>query len=129
MPVTVPRPRGQDQPPRRPAGHQNPAAPTQPEFRLRGIGLWRSCRSPGPYQAALFAWLLLHSDQEYRLTELAKRLDLPLATLQREVQRFVGAGILQDRTPAEQGSPGDPRQPSRSPVSYTHLTLPTNREV
>src|ERR1035437_3068596 len=38
MPVTVPRPRGQDQPPRRPAGHQNPAAPTQPEFRLRGIG-------------------------------------------------------------------------------------------
>src|ERR1035437_3440283 len=37
MPVTVPRPRGQDQPPRRPAGHQNTAAPTQPEFRLRGI--------------------------------------------------------------------------------------------
>ena len=34
----MPRARGQDQPPRRPAGHQNPAAPTQPEFRLRGIG-------------------------------------------------------------------------------------------
>ena len=60
--------------------------------------------------------------QAHRVT--AKRLDLPLATLQREVQRFVGAGILQDRTPAEQGSPGDPRQPSRSltrPAPRGHL--------
>lgn len=50
------------------------------------------------HQAALLAWLLLHPDHEYTLTELAKRLAVPLTTLQREAQRLVGAGILQDRT-------------------------------
>ena len=48
--------------------------------------------------AALLAWLLLHPEHEYTLAELAKRLGLPLTTLQREAQRLVGAGILQDRT-------------------------------
>src|ERR1035437_5921367 len=38
MPVTVPRPRGQDQPPRRPAGHQNPTATTQPELGYVALG-------------------------------------------------------------------------------------------
>ena len=46
----------------------------------------------------MLAWLLLHPDDEYTLTELAKRLGVPLTTLQREVQRLVEAGILQDRT-------------------------------
>ena len=64
-------------------------------------------RSPAPalmpvfrsqHQAALLAWLLLHPEHEYTLTELAKRLDVPLTTLQREAQRLVGAGILADRT-------------------------------
>ena len=50
------------------------------------------------HQAALLAWLLLHPEHEYTLTELAKKLDVPLTTLQREAQRLVGAGILQDRT-------------------------------
>jgi AraC-like DNA-binding protein len=50
------------------------------------------------HQAALLAWLLLHPDEEYTLTELAKRLGVPLTTLQREAQRLVVAGILQDRT-------------------------------
>jgi len=50
------------------------------------------------HQAALLAWLLLHSEHEYTLTELATKLDVPLTTLQREAQRLVGAGILQDRT-------------------------------
>jgi len=50
------------------------------------------------HQAALLAWLLLHPEHEYTLTELAKRLDVPLTTLQREAQRLVGAGILADRT-------------------------------
>ena len=50
------------------------------------------------HQAALLAWLLLHPEREYTLTELAKRLDVPLTTLQREAQRLVDAGILQDRT-------------------------------
>ena len=46
----------------------------------------------------MLAWLLLHPDAEYTLTELATRLGVPLTTLQREVQRLVEAGILQDRT-------------------------------
>ena len=49
------------------------------------------------HQAALLAWLLLHPEHEYTLTELAKRLDVPLTTLQREAQRLVVAGLLQDR--------------------------------
>ena len=50
------------------------------------------------HQAALLAWLLLHPEHEYTLTDLAKKLDVPLTTLQREAQRLVAAGILQDRT-------------------------------
>jgi len=50
------------------------------------------------HQAALLAWLLLHPEHDYTLTELARRLDVPLTTLQREAQRLVGAGILHDRT-------------------------------
>jgi len=50
------------------------------------------------HQAAMLAWLLLHPEQEYTLTELATRLEVPLTTLQREAQRLVVAGILQDRT-------------------------------
>jgi AraC-like DNA-binding protein len=50
------------------------------------------------HQAAMLAWLLLHPDDECTLTELARRLGVPLTTLQREAQRLVEAGILQDRT-------------------------------
>jgi len=50
------------------------------------------------HQAALLAWLLHHPEHEYTLTELAKRLDVPLTMLQREAHRLVGAGILADRT-------------------------------
>lgn len=49
------------------------------------------------HQAALLAWLLLHPEHEYTLTELSKKLDVPLTTLQREAQRLVVAGLLQDR--------------------------------
>src|SRR5664280_1152825 len=49
------------------------------------------------HQAALLAWLLLHPEHEYTLTELAKKLDVPLTTLQREAQRLVVAGLLQHR--------------------------------
>ena len=49
------------------------------------------------HQAVLLAWLFLHPEDEYTLTDLAKRLDVPLTTLQREAQRLVGAGILKDR--------------------------------
>src|SRR5665811_2064615 len=56
------------------------------------------------HQAALLAWLLLHPEHEYTLTELATKLDVPLTTLQREAQRLVGAGLLQDRTLGGHGS-------------------------
>lgn len=50
------------------------------------------------HQADLLTWLLLHPDQEYTTTELAKRLDVPLTTLHREVQRLVAATVLQARS-------------------------------
>jgi AraC-like DNA-binding protein len=49
------------------------------------------------HQATLLAWLLLHPDHEYTLTDLAHRLDVPLTTLHREAQRLLVAGILRDR--------------------------------
>lgn len=50
------------------------------------------------HQAELLSWLLLHPDHEYGLTELARRLGVPLTTLHREAQRLVDAGILRART-------------------------------
>lgn len=50
------------------------------------------------HQADLLAWLLLHPDQEYGLTELAHRLDVPLTTLHREAQRLVDADLLMVRS-------------------------------
>lgn len=61
------------------------APPLLPIFRSR-------------HQAELLAWLLLHPDQEFGLTELAQRLDVPLTTLQREAQRLIEADLLQART-------------------------------
>lgn len=50
------------------------------------------------HQATLLAWLLLHPGDEYTLSDLARRLKIPLTTLQREAQRLVEAGLLRDRT-------------------------------
>ena len=62
------------------------AAPAlMPIFRSRG-------------QAELLAWLLLHPDQEYTLSNLAEQLGTPLPTMHREAQRLVDAGILIDRS-------------------------------
>src|SRR5664280_578794 len=77
------------------------------------------------HQAALLAWLLLHPEDEYTLTELAKKLDVPLTTLQREAQRLVGAGILQGPHPRPGKAPArKPEQPGRSathPAPAGHL--------
>ncbi|HEX6057198.1 MAG TPA: hypothetical protein VFY98_15390 [Intrasporangium sp.] len=64
---------------------RSPAPALMPIFRSR-------------HQASLLAWLLLHPDSEYTLTELARRLDVPLTTLQREAQRLVDADILRSRS-------------------------------
>lgn len=50
------------------------------------------------HQAALLAWLLMHPDEEHTLTDLARRLRIPLTTLQREADRLVEAGLLRDRS-------------------------------
>lgn len=50
------------------------------------------------HQAELLMWLLLHPDQEYGITDLAKRLNVPLSTLHREVGRLDAAGLVVSRT-------------------------------
>jgi DNA-binding transcriptional ArsR family regulator len=49
------------------------------------------------HQAELLTQLLLHPDTEFSLSELARQIDVPLPTLQREAQRLIQAGLLRDR--------------------------------
>jgi DNA-binding transcriptional ArsR family regulator len=51
-----------------------------------------------PLQAALLAVVLLHPDEEYSLTDLARRLDVPLSTVSSEVKRLADADILSVRS-------------------------------
>jgi DNA-binding transcriptional ArsR family regulator len=41
--------------------------------------------------------LLLHPDAEYTLSEVAGKLELPLTTVQREVNRLSGSGLIRER--------------------------------
>jgi DNA-binding transcriptional ArsR family regulator len=50
------------------------------------------------HQAELLAWLLLHPDEEYTITDLAKRTGTPVPTMHREVQRLLDAGLIRART-------------------------------
>lgn len=50
------------------------------------------------HQAELLMWLLLHPDQEFGVTELAERIDVPLSTLHREVDRLDAAGLIASRS-------------------------------
>ncbi len=47
--------------------------------------------------AEILTLLLLHPDAEYSLSELAATLDLPLTTVQREVARLTGSGLIRER--------------------------------
>ncbi|MGH3205224.1 MAG: winged helix-turn-helix domain-containing protein, partial [Streptosporangiaceae bacterium] len=47
--------------------------------------------------AEILTLLLLHPDAEYSLSELAATLGLPLTTVQREVARLAGAGLIRER--------------------------------
>lgn len=49
------------------------------------------------FQGELLAWLFLHPEQEYPLTELAQRFGVSRATVMREADRFVSAGLVADR--------------------------------
>ncbi len=64
-------------------------------------------RSDGPaplpvfrsqHQAELLMWLLPHPDEEYGVTDLARRIGFPLSTLHREVARDDEAGLISNRT-------------------------------
>ncbi len=50
------------------------------------------------HQARILAWLLLHSGDESTVTDLGRRLGLPVTTVHREVQRLAVAGLLRLRT-------------------------------
>lgn len=49
------------------------------------------------HQGELLAVLLLHPDREYTLTELSRRLNAPLTTLQGEANRLIEAGLIRQR--------------------------------
>lgn len=49
------------------------------------------------HQGELLAVLLLHPDREYTLSELARRLNVPLSTVHGEVNRLVDAGLIRQR--------------------------------
>ncbi len=49
------------------------------------------------HQAELLTWLLLHPQAEYTLTELKNSLEVPLTTVQTEVNRLADAGLIRDR--------------------------------
>jgi DNA-binding transcriptional ArsR family regulator len=48
-------------------------------------------------QAELLTLLLLHPGTEYSITELSEKLSVPLTTVQREVNRFLEAGLITER--------------------------------
>lgn len=50
------------------------------------------------HQAELLTWLYLHPEAEYSISDLAKRIEVPLTTLHREVVRLDEAGLLLSRT-------------------------------
>ncbi|HEV7934111.1 MAG TPA: MarR family transcriptional regulator [Actinomadura sp.] len=50
-----------------------------------------------PFQGELLAWLFLHPEGEFSLVELARRFEVSPATVTREADRFVAAGLIQER--------------------------------
>lgn len=49
------------------------------------------------HQAEVLTWLFLHPNQEFTVTDLAARLEVPLTTVHRETQRLIEAGLLSAR--------------------------------
>lgn len=50
------------------------------------------------HQAELLTWLMLHPDDEFGVSELARRLGVPLTTLHRETVRLEQSGLVTSRT-------------------------------
>jgi predicted nucleotidyltransferase len=70
------------------------------------------------HQAELLTQLLLNPNTEFTLSELAKSLDVPLTTVQREVQRLVDVQLIRDR---KQGRnrlvSANPSNPATAPLT------------
>lgn len=49
------------------------------------------------HQVELLTKLLLHPGEEYSLSDLARELEVPLTTIQREAQRLAAAELIRDR--------------------------------
>lgn len=49
------------------------------------------------FQGELLAWLFLHPEQEFSLTDLARRFGVSRPTVMREADRFASAGLVADR--------------------------------
>ena len=49
------------------------------------------------FQGELLAWLFLHPEREFSLTEVARRFGVSRATVMREADRFASAGLVGDR--------------------------------
>lgn len=64
-------------------------------MRSKAPGLLPILRSR--HLADMLTLLLLHPDAEYTLSEIAGKLGLPLTTVQREVTRLSGSGLIRER--------------------------------
>jgi len=64
-------------------------------MRSNAPGLLPILRSQ--HLAEMLTLLLLHPDAEYTLSEVARKLDLPLTTVQREAVRLAGSGLIRER--------------------------------
>ena len=49
------------------------------------------------FQGEFLAWLFLHPEQEFSLTELAQRFGVSRSTAMREANHFVAAGLVGQR--------------------------------
>lgn len=49
------------------------------------------------FQGEVLAWLFLHPDQEFSLTDLAQRFGVSRSTAMREANHFVAAGLVAER--------------------------------
>ena len=73
-------------------------------------------------QGDLLALMLLHPEQEWSISELARRVEAPLTTVQSEISRLASAGLLTTRRLGRSRLVrANPANPSVAPL--TQLTL------
>lgn len=85
-------------------------------------------------QGEVLALLLLHPDESYTVTAVAKTLSRPMQTIQKEISRLVEAGILTDRRVGnmryvEANTTGALYQPLTDLMAVTYGPEPVLREL